>query len=103
MVGRERKEYLLLALREAGVLLLLLLPALAGVFGWLALADWLCVSLPAADGRPAELGAAGELTLLLLPPEMLWVRRPAADVRAGVAGEEALLLLPSLQQRQVSG
>jgi hypothetical protein len=70
-VGRERSEYLLLALREAGVLLLLLLLALpCGVLGMLALADWLCVSFPAADNaRPAELGAAGDATLLLLPLE----------------------------------
>jgi hypothetical protein len=99
-VGRERREYLLLALREAGVLLLRLLALLGpcGVLGRLALADWLCVSLPAADARPAEPGAAGELTLLLLPPDLLWVRRPAADARAGVAGDEVLLLLTSLQE-----
>jgi hypothetical protein len=36
----------------------------------LALADWLWVSFPAAeDALPAELGAAGEATLLLLPLE----------------------------------
>jgi hypothetical protein len=53
------------------VLLLLLLLALpCGVLGMLALADWLWVSFPAAeDALPAELGAAGEATLLLLPLE----------------------------------
>jgi hypothetical protein len=72
VVGRERREYLLLVLREAGVLLLLLLALLGpcGVLGMLDLADWLCVSFPAADeARPAELGAAGDATLLLLPLE----------------------------------